>query len=310
MATQKIVAKDTIYQDMLRRKQIAWRERRGYGASTKTYIRKVSTGDGLKEMTSTKPGNYLDEEGIALRYNFLTPVIERLVEEELASAKKNGKRIGDSRIWEDLLSSKALCFNLFGELKYDLDLATEVFSSLFPFVGSVTGITFEEPSGEDLTGEHLAFDVFVEYNSIDREKCFMGIVVKYQESMREASKKKTDASFFMHKDTFQKIYRKSGVFVPGAEKMLQSFPIRQLWMYHILALSILQKNDYEDGCFVFLCPGDNLSCIEMYIDYRRFLVSEDPAVSKIMLRDIDSFVDMLESFSDAQWIQDFKSRYL
>ena len=60
--------------------------------------------------------------------NYLTQTIRDLVKNEL---KTNSERpaamrgfYARPRIFNNLLSSQPLCFNLFGELMFDLDLAT------------------------------------------------------------------------------------------------------------------------------------------------------------------------------------------
>lgn len=70
-----------------------------------------------------KYGNYLKldfakESGA----NFLTKEIFELVKHEVANKHIHRKVIQQPRIWNNLLSSQPLAFNLFGELKLDLGL--------------------------------------------------------------------------------------------------------------------------------------------------------------------------------------------
>jgi len=77
--------------------------------------------------------------------------------------------IKQPRIWNNLLSSQPLCFNLFGELHFDLELATKFFGQLFPGkIETVTSIKFEYSPGrgnKQYIGDHSAFDVFIEYHN-------------------------------------------------------------------------------------------------------------------------------------------------
>ena len=60
--------------------------------------------------------------------NYLTDTIRDVVRREVLDPERSaGKLYGRPRIFNDLLSSQPLCFNLFGELQQDLDLATRVF---------------------------------------------------------------------------------------------------------------------------------------------------------------------------------------
>ena len=136
-----------------------------------------------KKFPELKLGNFLDIEfAKTTKANFLTDNIRQLVSKEVANAKKTGGLIGEPRIWNNLLSSQPLCFNLFGELHFDSDLATKYFKQLFPNrLDSVTAVKFEySPGRGDIKyiGDHSAFDVFVEYTKGDK-KGFIGIEVKY-----------------------------------------------------------------------------------------------------------------------------------
>src|SRR5687768_5195776 len=58
-------------------------------------------------------------------WNFLSENIQAVVRREvLDPARSKGKLYKKPRIFDDLLSSQPLCFNLFGELQCDLELAT------------------------------------------------------------------------------------------------------------------------------------------------------------------------------------------
>lgn len=81
--------------------------------------------------------------------NFLTQEIFELVKHELANKHLDRKVIKEPRIWNNLLSSQPLAFNLFGELKLDLALATLVFKDLYPErqIDNVTAIELELSPG-------------------------------------------------------------------------------------------------------------------------------------------------------------------
>ena len=77
-------------------------------------------------------GNYLEEAfAYETRNNFLTENIRNLVENEIKKSKITGALIDRNRMYCNLLSSQPLCFNLFGELKYNLDIATRVLKNVF-----------------------------------------------------------------------------------------------------------------------------------------------------------------------------------
>jgi hypothetical protein len=77
--------------------------------------------------------------------NYLTDDIRQVVRGEV---KKPEKLYQAPRIYNDLLSSQPLCFNVFGELQADLDSTTRVAGQLWPArVAEVTAIEFEHSPG-------------------------------------------------------------------------------------------------------------------------------------------------------------------
>lgn len=113
--------------------------------------------------------------------NFLTSRIRKVVKAVLDSNNKG--LIEPTRLFENLLSSQPLCFNLFGELTSDLPLATRVFSDLTDGrIAEVTNIQFEYSPGRrntQYTGDSSAFDVYLKYTTKGGTRGFVGVEVKY-----------------------------------------------------------------------------------------------------------------------------------
>jgi hypothetical protein len=144
-----------------------------------------------KGLPAASYGNFIEmDHAKSTKGNFLTENIKNLVEREILSSRKLGALIGEPRIWVNTLSSQPLCFNLFGELALDLKLATNFFKEIFPGkIKTVTEIKFEySPGRRSVHCDSSAFDVFVVYENLLGKTCFIGIEVKYAESLREESK--------------------------------------------------------------------------------------------------------------------------
>ena len=97
--------------------------------------------------------------------NYLTGTIREVVRHELERAEADGKLFAAPRIHDDLLSSQPLCFNLFGELKADLRVATAFARHLWPDrVDKVTCLELEHSPGRgdpDYLGNRTVFDVYL-----------------------------------------------------------------------------------------------------------------------------------------------------
>ena len=282
---------DTDFSAFARLLQSKWRENKGYN-----YV---------------KYGNFLDVEfAKSSKANFLTDNIKELVTNAVNNTKISGALISDPRIWNNLLSSQPLCFNLFGELYYDLDLATKFFKVLFPErIDTVTSVKFEYSAGRgniEYSGDHSAFDVFVEYKKNGKEG-FIGIEVKYAESLSEESKQKALETFKKHKTEYHRLTTDK-VFKPNAIEFVTQIPISQIWRDHLLSLA--HQKDYKEGFFVFLYPKNNSQCQKGVDEYKKYLISENEEQTGFYPRYLDDFIQNLTELSNAKWINELKKRYL
>jgi len=241
--------------------------------------------------------------------NFLTKTIRQAVTNEMAANEKRSgadrKTIRPDRLYSNLLSSQPMAFNLFGELKADLGLASRVFKRLFQSrISEVTNIEFEYSPGRGnakYTEDRSAFDVFVEYTG-PNGKGFVGIEVKYAENMNVEPAK--------FRDKYKVVAETSGVFVPGAIEALCAMPkpIEQLWRDHLLCLSMQPpvNTDYAEGAFVFLYPQANKACYDAVQGYAKRLANKESFQSLTM----EAFCDALHAEEAGGWVEELHERYL
>jgi hypothetical protein len=256
-----------------------------------------------------KLGNFLEIEfAKANKANFLTDKIKQLVMQEVANAKKTGGLIGEPRIWNNLLSSQPLCFNLFGELHFDLHLATNFFKLLYPNrIETVTAVKFEYSPGRGntkYTGDRSAFDVFVEYTKNDK-KGFIGIEVKYAESLKEETKEKANKNF---KEQYATLTNTCGLFNPDSINELRQPPLSQIWRDHLL--SVATKQDYDEGFFVFLFPSKNKQCQDGVDKYKQFLASNDCLINNFYIEHLEKYIITLDNIANTDWSKELRDRYL
>ena len=290
-------SKDNEFSSFCRYLQSKWRTEKGYPMDKKK-----------------KYGNYLDLDfAKRTKNNYLTPRIKELVTKEVENSKQNEKLISEPRIWNNLLSSQPLCFNLFGELHYDLVLATRFFQNIYPdIISKVLKIDFEYSPGREnieYTGDRSAFDVFIEYLPKNLTgKGFLGIEVKYIEDLTEESKKKAEKIFKKHKDRYTELTEQSGIFKKNRIDELRKPPISQIWRDHLLALATIK--DYNEGYFVFLSPENNLKCNISLDNYYIFLNSNNYKENKFRRLSLEKCVYILEQLIDDSWVKDLKLRYI
>jgi hypothetical protein len=231
--------------------------------------------------------------------NFITPTVREVVRAELDTARSTGKLFGEPRIYDNLLSSQPLCFNLFGELSVDLKLATRVLAKLEPQIDCVTKIRFEHSPGRGdprYTGDHSAFDVFVEYNGSVGKRGFLGIEVKYHEALTD---KPTE-----HKSRYDELAAICDWWTSDPENARRNRPLQQMWRDHLLAASIVVNHDFDEGVFVFLAPAGNNPCIRAVLEFQKHVTRSD--VFRIW--SLEDFITCLAS-ADVPWLPIIQARY-
>jgi hypothetical protein len=234
--------------------------------------------------------------------NYLTEPIREVVRAEVCDpAASVGKLYGKPRIFNDLLSSQPLCFNLFGELVNDMPLASVVIDTLSKGrFTEVTSIAFEHSPGRGdarYLGDLSAFDVFVLCRTASGGSGFLGVEVKYHENLfRRASEDRL---------RYREVADLMGCFARNRGPLKVS-PLQQIWRDHLLAGITLIEDGYDDGIFVMLYPRDNPHVSAALEDYHAQLLNADSFASWTM----EDFVGKLRDHSDAGWIEAFHNRYL
>jgi len=266
-----------------------WRENRGYEAA---FFRGKQRGNYLLMPWAKNTLN-----------NYLSDTIKEVVRREVISSRNSGKLYGSPRIFNNLLSSQPLCFNLFAEFQQDLNVATRVFQQLCPDrIAVVTAIEFEHSPGRGnpkYTGDSSAFDVYVEYLNGTGEKGFVGIEVKYHENLMNKPSS--------IKPRYFEVAEKMKCFRPECLPQLQLSPLEQIWRDHLLAGSLLNAGDgFKDGFFVFLAPKDNPHCKRAVGKYRECLTDERTFESWTL----EDVVAVIKENTGDGWIHEVVDRYL
>ena len=262
-------------------------------------------------------GNYTSDR----EANFMTKGIRELVDFELSPENKGDRLIDETRMRENLLSSQPLCFNLFGELKLNHNKALQFFNILYNnYFSSIDNILFEyNPSRRDpqLTGDRSAFDVFVEYTSKNGKHGFIGIEVKYSETLMEGRDTVDDIlnkQFCNEPRTRRDRYRELSIGLFGETKFeqLEKLPLFQIWRDHLLAVSMANAftEKYDEGIFLFLSPHSNVPCREGVEEYVRILEKPEGMNSYFFHDWLEDYIDTLDTVFDKEWTKQMAIRYL
>lgn len=284
-AAHVLVAADAPWQAELRLRQAWWREHLGQPAGLA----------GGRLLGSRLPAGDTTN-------NFLTPAVGRAV--AVAKAQP-GALVSAPRIYDNMLSSQPLAFNLFAELQADLQLASVVCRGLWPdLLDSVDEIRFEWSPGRgdsQFLGNRSAFDVAIFGRDPAGLSACVGIEVKYHENM-------TQDPGAAGNPRYSEVAEASGVFLDPNADALRALPLRQVWFDHLLALSMIGDGfeNVSRARFVLLAPAINAAVVSVDAAYRTHL--KDALTYE--RRSLEEVVAVVAGATDAAWIGDFSSRYL
>jgi hypothetical protein len=236
--------------------------------------------------------------------NYLTDGIREVVRKEVVQAPAGGERLfQEPRIFEDLLSSQPLCFNLFGELARDLPLASATLATLLGQDGvRVTEVAFEYSPGRGdarFTADRSAFDVFMRYETARGEPCFVGIEVKYVEDLSAAPAR--------HRTRYDELASAMGTFRSDAREKLRTAPLEQFWRDHLLAGSMLLHDDsFAAGSFAVIYPSENEAVASGVSAYRAGLREDATFKAWTMER----ILEAMTAAGAGAWVEELRARYL
>ncbi|MDQ1449627.1 MAG: hypothetical protein QOC79_2598, partial [Actinomycetota bacterium] len=178
------------------------------------------------------------------------------------------------RLWADLLSSEAVSFNMFGDLAADLTRADRAVHTWWPDApGTVCDVRFAHSPGR-LDPRYLnslrAFDVAFVLDVGGGERAVIGVDTKYHERNKVEQPKPTNAARNLE------VCDRSRVFAPTARGLLEPSDLAEMWLEHLLLLSMLQheSREWTWGRYVVVHPADNTDVADAAARYRDFLTDD------------------------------------
>jgi hypothetical protein len=287
-----LVSTDNAFQRRARLLQALWRESRNFPLGERA--------SGLP-LGSRLPRDFAEETGA----NLITLAARNIARREVAAMRAgSGQKIDEGRLWSNLLSSQPLVFNVFATLATDLELATRIFSQLWPErVAAVTRVEFEYSPGRSsaqFTGDRTAFDAYLEHTTPSGGRGFVGVEVKYHEALTDQPA--------AHRPRYDELTRAMGCFKPESFRALGQKPVEQLWRDHMLAGAMLldRSANWDTGLYVFLYPEGNAACHRAVQSYGSHL-SDTRSFCPLTL---EALVTTLESVAESAWTLELRERYL
>lgn len=289
----------TAFKQRARLRQASWREARGFPKGTEPTRPRV--GKPARPIGSRLEIDFAFEAGA----NFLSDGARAAAEHRVANPEPK-QTLNPDRLYADLLSSMPMCFNLFGPLWADRELAARAIGQWWPDApGRLSAVRFEWSPGRQLRGRFLenrtACDVAFQLAAPDGARGIVGVETKYHEHCRAEAPPSPERV-----RRYLEVVSQCGVFKEGAIEAILGTRLQQLFLDHLLVLSLL--HDRETPCqwakFVLVHPSRNPSFATAARDYAALL--SDASTFKV--RTLESLLE-----NDAlprEAVSVFRKRYL
>lgn len=256
----------TTFKRRARLHQSLWRESRGLPIGTQPMRKR----DGQK---SRFLGSRIDlDHALKSGANFLSDNARECARWRVAHPEPQ-QTLDVARLYCDLLSSMPMCFNLFGELAWDHQLADHAVHRWWPDVpGHVSAVMFEWSPGRRRTGEYLenrsAFDVAFELDLGNGNHGILGVETKYHENCRRETIPNDQ-----RRSRYEFVTKSSGVLSQQDVDTILGTELQQIWLDHLLVESMLlhESKRWTWAGFALVHPRLNPSYAEATARYRRLL---------------------------------------
>jgi PD-(D/E)XK nuclease superfamily len=257
----------TAYRRRLRYHQARWREAHGHPIGTQPILPRP--GAPVRPVGSRLPLDYGRDTGAG----FLTAAALAAARERSAITEPY-QSFDRQRLWADLLSSAALSFNLFGDLASDLTRADRAVHTWFRDApGAVCEVRFAHSPGR-LDPGYLnslrAFDAAFVLDVGGGKRAVVGVDTNYHERNKVEQPKPSNEARNME------VCERSGAFAPTARRLLGRSDLAEMWLEHLLLLSMLQHESgtWTWGRYVVIYPEGNLDLTDAVTRYRELLADD------------------------------------
>ena len=267
-------------------------------------VLRLPYGFGPTKNSQSKYGNMLIPEDGDSGRNFLTSEIFDVV---LDRINQGGGAIDPYRLLNNMLSSQPMCFNLFGPLVNDLNLARKFLSTLVPDkVAEVIRVEFEwapQPA-EEYLNDRTAFDAFFEYRTESGDLAGLGIETKLVEPFSQNVYDRPEYRRWMDLP--------GSPWNPDALDKVQDIKHNQLWRDHLLAVSLQlhPSSPYNIVRLMLVNHPEDVDAGRNISEYKKLLKNDNSLLSLSLDKIIESWFSVVNNNDTLNWLLAFKMRYL
>jgi hypothetical protein len=251
----------TAWKRLARWRQAQWRDAQGFPIGSDPHRHGLRA----KRVGSRIDLAYAREHGS----NFMTPAALAAVRSRL-TLREPDQVLDEDSLYADLLSSGALCLNVFGAFAGSAASAAKAVQVFWPdfAAGSVSVRFAHSPGWRDpaFLGAPVAFDVAFEIEGASGATV-IGVQMKYHEHAA------VEAIPELERARSVAVGERAGVFRTGWQSAVIGTGLEGIFRGHALVLAMLQHGSqhWRQGRFVFVYPGLNPSLSTAVSQYRELL---------------------------------------
>ena len=261
----------TDFRRLLRYHQSQWREAQGHPIGSQPIAPKPND-RAVRLVGSRLPLAYATETGA----NFLTAGALEAARGRTSTVEPH-QSFDHQRLWADLLWSPTMCFNLFGDLASDRELADRAVHAWWSDArGTVRDVRFAHSPGRfdpAYLNSLRAFDAAFVLDLDDGTQGIVGVDIEYHERAKPETPKPEKLRRYLG------VAERSGVFGTGAIDAVKGrSDLAVMWLEHLLLLSMLQhaSGTWAWGRYVVVHPAGNTDYADACSRYRALLVDRSP----------------------------------
>lgn len=252
-------------------------------------ILKENFGAGPTENSNDKYGNMLIK-GEKSGSNFISPVaFKYAIQRTLDKNINNSLTIDNYRLFNNMLSSMPMCFNLFSDLREllitDKDACSKLVKYLFKeidWIESVEyiGVEFIPIPIEQYTNDKTAFDAVILVKDRDGKKGVISIETKYTDLLGSNSSTNTDKK--------DELIEKHKIFSPETSVNLKKNGYGQIYRNYLLTFAFAKINKYKNFCNIIISPSEDEVSKKELLELQNGLAKNKDSIFKI---DLEEFID-------------------
>jgi hypothetical protein len=250
---------------------------------------KEDCGYGPAKSSKKKFGNMLID-GEKSGSNFISKVAYRYAIQRTIDKQINKDlTIDDYRLFNNMLSSMPLCFNLFSDLREllvsDKQKCSAACKKLFkeiPWIESVEyiGVEFIPTPIEKYTNDKTAFDAIIIVKDKNNKKGVLTIETKYTDLLGSNSSRNVELK--------NQLVEKYNLFKDDLKKKLFNSGYKQIYRNYLLTFAYAKINKINHFCNIIISPSSDKISMDEIFELKNGLRKNKESIMKIDLEELIS----------------------